>query len=280
MAKISLRAAGVEDLPRLRELWRKSFGEENEAWFFQHCFVPEHVESSLVLLEDGVVQSMVFLLPAFWYSDTQDRYAPAPCLVGLATDPACRHQNYAGWLVETACDFLVEKGAGGVWTLLQDNTLELFFSMQGFWTLGHAAEEPFLETDLPDCSGICRRSPPEAYERLREKLLQGRDHVVLGPALTALQRELAERSGGGLFQVALPLGGTACAIAAKAGGTAVIRELLGAEGQEREALALLTRALKANQCVRCVPLGMLRLMNGFAKMERPEGYLGCGLPLS
>ena len=78
MAKISLRAAKAEDLPRLRVLWRESFGEEHEAWFFRQCFVPGHVESSLVLLEDGIVQSMVFLLPAFWYSGAQDRYAPAP----------------------------------------------------------------------------------------------------------------------------------------------------------------------------------------------------------
>ena len=137
MAKISLRAAKAEDLPRLRVLWRESFGEEHEAWFFRQCFVPGHVESSLVFLEDGIVQSMVFLLPAFWYSGAQDRYAPAPCLVGLATDPVRRHQNYAGRLVETACDFLVEKGAGGVWTLLPDNTLELFFAKQGFWSVAH-----------------------------------------------------------------------------------------------------------------------------------------------
>lgn len=277
MAKISLRAAKAEDLPRLRVLWRESFGEEHEAWFFRQCFVPGHVESSLVLLEDGIVQSMVFLLPAFWYSGAQDRYAPAPCLVGLATDPVRRHQNYAGWLVETACDFLVEKGAGGVWTLLPDNTLELFFAKQGFWSVGSAAEKTFGAADLPESCGVCRRSSSEAYERRREKFLQGRSHVVLGPALTALQRELAERSGGGLFQITLPGGETACAIAFKRGGTAVIRELLGAAGREQEAMALLARALETEQCVYSTPLGMLRLMGCCAKMERPEGYLGCGL---
>ena len=197
--------------------------------------------------------------------------------MGLATDPVRRHQNYAGWLVETACDFLVEKGAGGVWTLLPDNTLELFFAKQGFWSVGCAAEKTFGAADLPESCGVCRRSSSEAYERRREKFLQGRSHVVLGPALTALQQELAERSGGGLFQITLPGGETACAIAFKKGGTAVIRELLGAAGQEREAMALLARALETEQCVYSTPLGMLRLMGCCAKMERPEGYLGCGL---
>ena len=143
--------------------------------------------------------------------------------------------------------------------------------------MGSAAEKTFGAADLPESCGVCRRSSSEAYERRREKFLQGRSHVVLGPALTALQRELAERSGGGLFQITLPGGETACAIAFKKGGTAVIRELLGAAGQEREAMALLARALETEQCVYSTPLGMLRLMGCCAKMERPEGYLGCGL---
>ena len=227
MAKISLRAAKAEDLPRLRVLWRESFGEEHEAWFFRQCFVPGHVESSLVLLEDGIVQSMVFLLPAFWYSGAQDRYAPAPCLVGLATDPVRRHQNYAGWLVETACDFLVEKRGWRRLDAAAGQYAGAFFREAGVLVGGERRRKTFGAADLPESCGVCRRSSSEAYERRREKFLQGRSHVVLGPALTALQWELAERSGGGLFQITLPGGETACAIAFKKGGTAVIRELLG-----------------------------------------------------
>ena len=181
MAKISLRAAKAEDLPRLRVLWRESFGEEHEAWFFRQCFVPGHVESSLVLLEDGIVQSMVFLLPAFWYSGAQDRYAPAPCLVGLATDPVRRHQNYAGWLVETACDFLVEKGAGGVWTLLPDNTLELFSRSRGSGRWG----APQKKLSGPR---ICRRAAACAAEVLRRHMSGGVRNSCKGAAMWSSAR--------------------------------------------------------------------------------------------
>ena len=84
-AKLKLRAARIWDLPRLRALWRMGFpGGISDEYFFAHCFVPDHVESSLVLLEDGMIQSAVYFLPTFWY-DREDRYMPVPCLVGLST---------------------------------------------------------------------------------------------------------------------------------------------------------------------------------------------------
>ena len=50
---IRLRAAREEDLPRLRALWRESFGNEPLfARLTETCFVPGQVQSSLVLLED------------------------------------------------------------------------------------------------------------------------------------------------------------------------------------------------------------------------------------
>lgn len=97
MAKISLRAAKAEDLPRLRVLWRESFGEEHEAWFFRQCFVPGHVESSLVLLEDGIVQSMVFLLPRSGTAARRIAMPRRPAWWGWRRDPVRRHQNLC-WL--------------------------------------------------------------------------------------------------------------------------------------------------------------------------------------
>ena len=67
---IKLRAGRVWDLPRLRTLWREGFPHSvSDEYFFEHCFAPDHVESSLVLLEDGMIQSAVYFLPTFWYDE-------------------------------------------------------------------------------------------------------------------------------------------------------------------------------------------------------------------
>ena len=160
---IKLRAARETDLPRLKTLWRASFPDcAADTYFFEHCFVPGHVESSLVLLMDGKIQSMVFFLPTFWYDEAHG-YGPAPCLVGLATDPDCRRRQYASWLVETACDFMVEKGAGGIWTMLPDDTLELFFfPCRAFGRCQELRRAPILRRSFPkeqgDFAGRNRRN--------------------------------------------------------------------------------------------------------------------------
>lgn len=279
MAQIKLRAARESDRTRLEELWRAGVPDGAPGtYFFDGCFVPDHVEASLVLLEDDVIQSMVFFLPTFWYDSRQDRYAPAPCLVGLTTAAERRHRKYGSWLVETACDFLVEKKAGGVWTVLPDDTLELFFSMQGFWTLPGGGAREVLRTALP-AAPAARRAEPQAYETLRESLLRHRSHIVMGPGLAALQRDMAERRGGGLFTLELPDEQKGCAIAVRSGGAVELRELLCPPEYTEAALAQIAGALEAERyCwweTGC-GCGMLRLMNDCAAMERPEGYLGCG----
>ena len=272
---IKLRAARETDLPQLKALWQESFPDRAAgAYFFEHCFVPGHVESSLVLLIDGKIQSMVFFLPTFWY-DEEHGYGPAPCLVGLATAADCRRRQYASWLVETACDFMVEKGAGGIWTMLPDDTLELFFSMQGFWTLPKAVVHACAAAELSEGAGRLRRAEPEEYERQREKLLQGKNHIVAGNLVAALQQAMAERRGGGMFLMELH-GAQVCAIAAKSGAEAQVLELLCPESLQREALALLAEELHAARCVVQSGCGMLRLLNRFAQLKQPEGYLGCG----
>ncbi len=279
MGKLKLRAARAGDRLRLEGLWRDAFPDGLRAeHFLEQYFVPDHVESSLVLLEDGVVESMVFFLPTFWYDETTDDFAPAPCLTGLTTDRKRRGQGYAGWLVETACDFLVEKGAGAVWTVLPDNGLETFFAMQGFWTLPQAEDFSMERTVLPPVSGKLCRAEPEEYDQVREALLRGKSHVVAGELFSAFQRDSAEHAGGGMF-LAECAGAQGCVIAARRGDTVEIRELLCSEEARPAVLALLAEELPAARYTmegRSQACGMLRLMNRFARLEKPTGYLGCG----
>lgn len=277
-AQLKLRAGRIWDLPRLRALWRMNFPDSvSDEYFFEHCFVPDHVESSLVLLEDNMIQSVVYFLPTFWY-DESDSYMPVPCLVGLSTAKDRRHKQYASWLVETACDFMVEKGAGGVWTLLPDDELELFFTMQGFWTMPE--REHFIQEHdtLPEPYGVIHRGEPEDYEQVRELLLRGKNHVVYGDMVASIQRDMAERADGGMFLMDAD-GVLACAIATKAGNDVELQELLCPEEKREAALALLAKELPAARYTmgeHDSPCGMLRFMNKFAKMEHPQGYLGCG----
>ena len=275
---IQLRAAREEDLPRLKQLWQKTVSIPLHCdTFFAQCFVPDQVQSGLVLLEDGVVQSMTVLLPTFWYDAEMDRYGPAPYVMTVATDEDRRHRKYGSWVLETACDFMVEKGAAALWTVLPDPSLELFFTAQGFWDL---AKRPALSWDRKELSaaeGRLSRAEPEEYEAVREKILRGKSHIVAGSLLTALQRDLAEHGRGGMFCGELE-DQPVCILAVRQGDTVEIAELLCEEAREKQAVSLLAELLPAERyTVREHPLGMLRKMNQFAKMERPTGYLGCGL---
>lgn len=275
-AQIKLRAPKESDLPRLMELWQANFPSGAAAdYFFETCFAPDHVETALVLLEDGVIQSAVYFLPTFRYDAPSDSYAPAPCLVGLSTDAERRHRKYASWLVETACDFMVEKGAGAVWTALPDDTLELFFSMQGFWTVSGGDTFSVAAEDLPAPAGKLHRVEPEDYDRAREVLLKGKSHVVAGPLLSAVQRDMAERCGGGMFLAEVD-GAVACIIARREGDAVKVEELLCPAALREKALALLAQELPAARYEAAAGCGMLRMMNRYNRqLERPEGVLGC-----
>lgn len=279
MGKLKLRAARTGDRLRIEGLWRDAFPDGLRAeHFLEQYFVPDHVESSLVLLEDGVLESMVFFLPTFWYDGTTDDFAPAPCLMGLTTNRKRRGLGYAGWLVETACDFLVEKGAGAVWTVLPDDGLETFFAMQGFWTLPKTECFSVERASLPPVSGRICRAEPEEYDQVREALLRGKSHVVAGEVFSAFQRDSAEHAGGGMF-LAETGSGAGCVIAARQGDAVEIRELLCSAEARPAVLALLAEELPGARYTmeaQSRTCGMLRLMNRFARLEKPAGYLGCG----
>lgn len=283
MERIKLRAGKEKDLPRLYTLFQRAFPERGAAdLFLQTCFVPGRVENNLVLLDDDGVESALLFLPTFYYDGDTDEYAPAPYLAFLATNEEKRRRGYAGWLVETACDFLREKGAGAVWTISPGiaTMSDLFFVRRGFWRMDATRCDSVSADAFPVAHGTIRRAAAEEYDGVRERILRGRSHIVYGAETVSFLQHNIERHGGGLFILEMD-GGAACAAAFPCGGGTVrVCELLCDTVKRPAALALLDSVFHAASYVdgdlRC---GYMMKFHCTAALEVPRAYLGCGVLL-
>ena len=125
-----LRTSQVQDVPRLRELWKLAFGDEDGYidHFFQRYYTPERM---LVLEENNVVQAMTawFDMPLV---SARGAVYPSAYLYAVATHPDCRGRGLAGQLLSFADRWLKEQGFVCVTTVPARPDLHIFFGKNGF----------------------------------------------------------------------------------------------------------------------------------------------------
>lgn len=243
-----LRTSCNQDMPRLWELWKLAFGDEDAYidHFFRQYYRPERV---LVLEESGTVQAM-----AAWFDTTlytADRNCwKAAYLYAVATHPDCRGRGFAGRLLAYADDWLHrEQGFDCVTTVPARPSLHAFFGRNGFreyFVLCQIELNP-EELAVPGAEPILRPVSAQEYGELREQLLEGQNHISYSLDALDYQAGCCRQSGGGLYR-GETAHGSVCLCAEGAGdGLVVLKEFLGSPAAKRLAQADLPRAVPARQ---------------------------------
>ena len=90
---VELRASRREEVPRLKELWKLAFGDEDSYidFFFERLYTPERM---VLLAEDGVPMTMLALLP-MTFSNRDGEPARMSYIYALYGN-ICFDQNFLG----------------------------------------------------------------------------------------------------------------------------------------------------------------------------------------
>lgn len=244
---LQMHAARPGELPRIREIWKLVFGDDDSFLerFLDFC-PPERIQ---VLLEEGEVQSFLALLPATLVLPDAEP-AKLDYVYALCTHPGWRGKGLGGQILNYADYFSRTRWAQVICTVpAQESLHQGFFRpwgyREGFITYVTEVDAAALSAG-EEADTIAALSAAD-YNRRREKLLSGLAHVAYPDAALELQRYLCQSSGGDLCQVTVA-GVTGCAAVEMEGGRAVVKELLMEPRLTGRALALITRAFSADGC--------------------------------
>lgn len=228
------RTSRRQDVPRLKELWKLAFGDEDDYidHFFTRYYTPERM---LVLEEHGIVQAMTAWFDMPLATEDGVRW-PSAYLYAVATHPDCRGRGLAGQLLAFADRWLGDQGFACVTTVPARPDLHVFFGGNGF-------KESFV---LEQCQHkMCKVKEPatlnfaeaEEYARMREAMLEGTDYISYSQSAMDYQAGVCALSGGGLYRV----GERGCACVELSGDQVFVKELLVDEREREAALAAIAQ---------------------------------------
>ena len=160
---IQTRLSTPGDIPRQRELWQRSFGDDGAYVdnFYRTYYKPERV---LLLEEDGVVQAMTAWFDTVFAVPGRGEYRAA-YLYAVATHPQARGRGLAGRLLAGADGFFRDWGIPAVTTVPAEPSLHRFSAGTAFGSAlstgssRRRRESPFPESS-PSWSPCPRRSMP------------------------------------------------------------------------------------------------------------------------
>ena len=284
---LQMHAARAEELPRIREIWKTVFGDDDT--FIDRFLEACPLERIQVLLEEGTVQSFLALLPATLVLPDAEP-AKLDYVYALCTHPDWRGRGLGGQILNYADYFSRTRWARVICTVPAEESLHQGFFKRWGYREGFTTYVTGVDTAaLPgvgEADAIAALDAAE-YNRQREKLLSGLAHVAYPDAALELQRYICHSSGGDLCRVTVD-GVTGVAAVEMENGRALVRELLIRPDLTGRALALIARAFSAAACqVRTprptglvgeerVAFGMWKSLDGSPRpaLSGGGGYLG------
>ncbi len=186
---------------RIRPIWKAGFGDSDELLDSFRDLVLR-AEDMQIAVCGGEPVASVALLPAALCAQegAEERVA---CVYALTTLRKHRGKGVAAWLVRSAAS---RKRSEGVSHLVGSPEPELipYYNEQG-WLDAFSVRE----TEVTASESAAVHTIPvgaEKYLALREKALEGRDHVRWDVREVGFQRSICQAAGGGLFtfQAAAP----------------------------------------------------------------------------
>lgn len=243
---IEIRPARPQEGARQKELWKLAFGDDDA--YIDYCYDHGDLSQMLVLLEDGVIYTMVALFPVSLALPNGERVSSS-YIYALATHPDARKKGFGRFLLNYVDFYLKEKGVSCVTIVPAEVSLHKFFATTGF-SQCFATRKVELLPEMVGPAGTGDALEPISvadYNRRREELLAGQLHVVYSDRLVDYQRGLGEMAQGGLYRVRVAGVSGLCAVERPDQDTVVAKELLLPPQHMAGAAALLARDMPARR---------------------------------
>lgn len=289
---VDVRPSRPEEAEAQKQLWQQAFGDDPRYidWFYACCWHPENM---LVLLEDGKLASMLALLP-HQLTLPGGEQAQAFYVYALATNSAVRGKGYGRQLLHYVDFHLSARGADCVTVVPAEASLFKFFGTVGFSTgfSTRKAEVMRHEAGEPNPADKVEPVSPEAYNLIRNRLLEGTPSVRYGTDLIRYQQGMSRLSRGGLYRIVVE-DAEGCAAAEYVDeDSLLLKELLLPVEKVPRALAAFSQVLPGRRChVRTPaswdglpgsyiqPFGMIKWYHPQKArlwQEDAKGYMGLG----
>lgn len=164
-----------KQIPGLRDLWKKAFGDDDDFLdiFFETAYAPDRCRC---VAEDGEVQSALY-----WFDCTLEGKKLA-YIYAVATDPECRGRGLCRMVMEDTMEVLRDRGCAGAILLPQEKWLINMYAGMGFVPCT-AVTEKWCRAGEPV---PVRKIDAAEYAARRRKLLPGGGVIQEGENLAFL----------------------------------------------------------------------------------------------
>lgn len=198
---ITIRQSRQEELPQLKDLWKKCFGDPNtyiDIFYQKFC----SAEQMMVVEEDGEINSMAAALPGtIRLPDGGD--VPVGYLYALATNPYMQGKGHARQLMAYADEYVKRQGWKALVLVPASPSLHRFFEAMGMEECFNTRKVEMLIPSLTGPVEGCSMTPisPVEYNQIREKYLAGTFHMAYTDEMIQFQQIGSHIAFGDLYQI-------------------------------------------------------------------------------
>lgn len=247
------RFAQESDIPRLKELWKICFGDEDSYidFYFEKKFKRE--ETLLSLCNEEIAAMLTMIPTNIVMAD--NGIIKASMIYAVATHPEFRGQGLSFKLMEQSNEYLLNNNVDASILTPATESLFKFYSRQGYRAGFYIKEALFTLEDLGEfekhSSGQCviTSATPGSYNLRRKSLLQGKVYVDYRDEEINYQKALSKYSGAGIYALDIEdIKG--CAIAERINSEKIIiKELLMPEEFIKDGIVQIAKLLPAKEYI-------------------------------
>lgn len=252
-----IRFAKKSDIPKLKEIWKICFGDDDDYidFFFKNKYKEEE---TLLSLCDAEIAAMLTMIPTKIVMPDNSSLK-ASMIYAVATHPKYRGKGLSSKLMEYSNNYLLNNNVDASILVPATESLFKFYSRQGYMEGFYLREVVLTDENIKGFERITNTqclivsATPEEYNKRRENLLQGKLYVAYGDEEIAYQKALSKYSGADIYAIDIEdIRG--CAIVERINSEKVIiKELLIPEKFLKDGIIQITKLLPAKEYILRLP---------------------------
>lgn len=196
------RTSLESEVPRLKEIWKKAFGDEDAYIdrFFELYYRPERV---MTLHDNGVLMSAIHTFDMRCIRMPDSSIISAGVTYALGTDPEHLGHGYGMQCMDAALAMQADAGKDcSIQVPANDTLFVQYHDRIGYDDAFYVREAHISACDIPgDFSGSLERVLPQDYDTLRESQLKGLCHVSFDEEGINYQQALCADADGGMHKI-------------------------------------------------------------------------------